>query len=276
VNTEDLEQKLEMRRREFEAKMEALKNAPVKEVPVNSPTMCPVNETACYWDCSSKGYITIDELGPVPHRIKFITKDCFQFVRYRDLIRKSGLQGEELKHTFDDAIVDDWNREAIKVLQNWDPKLGRGIILTSHRTKSNPRGNGTGKSYMMHALTHKLCREGYHCFFSRTVDYLADLRKAYDEGGNEFEITRKYVDVDVLLWDDLGKENIKSDWVAERFYYIIDRRITLNRPLVISTNLSMPEIAEHYGNDNFGPAIASRLAGNCNILYLDGPDRRLP
>ena len=275
MNTEDLEQKLELRRKEFEAKMEALSKAPIKELEIIDPTMCPVNGTLCYWDCAKNGYVMIPEFQPVPVNMKYVTKKCFAFVKYRDLLRQSGLEGEELKHTFEQAVIDEWNSGVVELLKKWNPKLGRGLILTSHRTKTNPIGNGTGKSYMLHALTHKLCKEGYQCLFSRTVDFLAQLRKVYDEGGNEFEITRKYVDVDILLWDDLGKENVKSDWVAERFYYVIDRRITLNRPLVISTNLTMEEIAEHYGKSNFGPAIASRLAGNCNILYLDGPDRRL-
>ena len=36
-----------------------------------------------------------------------------------------------------------------------------------------------------------------------------------------------------------------------------------------------PEIEERFGIDNFGPAIASRLAGFCEFLKLGGPDRRL-
>ena len=275
MNEEDLEQKMELSKKRFERMMELLQNAPVVEYKILDPSMCIWEYRQCEI-CGKEEVIEEPDFGAQIKRMRYDVRECYKTVYGRKLLKQSGLQGEEVMHSFENAVVDNYNREVIETLRKWQPKGGRGIILSSHRTKTNPLGNGTGKSYMLHALTRKLCLEGYTCRYGRTVDFLAELKRAYDsDDGSEYEVTQAYIDCDVLLWDDLGKENIRSDWAPERFYYVIDRRVTLKKPMVISTNLTVAEIEEHFGKDNFGPAIVSRLLGSCDILFLDGPDRRL-
>jgi len=275
MNKEDLEQKMELSKKRFERMMELLQNAPVVEYKILDPSMCIWEYRQCEI-CGKEEVIEEPDLGAQIKRMRYDVRECYKTVYGRKLLKQSGLQGEEVMHSFENAVVDNYNREVIETLRKWQPNGGRGIILSSHRTKTNPLGNGTGKSYMLHALTRKLCLEGYTCRYGRTVDFLAELKRAYDsDDGSEYEVTQAYIDCDVLLWDDLGKENIRSDWAPERFYYVIDRRVTLKKPMVISTNLTVAEIEEHFGKDNFGPAIVSRLLGSCDILYLDGYDRRL-
>lgn len=275
MNEEDLEQKMELSKKRFERMMELLQNAPVVEYKILDPSMCIWEYRQCEI-CGKEEVIEEPDFGAQIKRMRYDVRECYKTVYGRKLLKESGLQGEEVMHSFENAVVDNYNREVIETLKKWQPNGGRGIILSSHRTKTNPLGNGTGKSYMLHALTRKLCLEGYTCKYGRTVDFLAELKRAYDsDDGSEYEVTQAYIDCDVLLWDDLGKENIRSDWAPERFYYVIDRRVTLKKPMVISTNLTVAEIEEHFGKDNFGPAIVSRLLGSCDILFLDGPDRRL-
>lgn len=275
MNEEDLEQKMELSKKRFERMMELLQNAPVVEYKILDPSMCIWEYRQCE-KCGKEEVIEEPDFGAQIKRMRYDVRECYKTVYGRKLLKESGLQGEEVMHSFENAVVDNYNREVIETLRKWQPNGGRGIILSSHRTKTNPLGNGTGKSYMLHALTRKLCLEGYTCKYGRTVDFLAELKRAYDsDDGSEYEVTQAYIDCDVLLWDDLGKENIRSDWAPERFYYVIDRRVTLKKPMVISTNLTVAEIEEHFGKDNFGPAIVSRLLGSCDILFLDGPDRRL-
>jgi len=275
MNEEDLEQKMELSRKRFERMMELLQNAPVVECKILDPSMCIWEYRQCEI-CGKEEVIEEPDFGAQIKRMRYDVRECYKTVYGRKLLKQSGLQGEEVMHSFENAVVDNYNREVIETLRKWQPNGGRGVILSSHRTKTNPLGNGTGKSYMLHALTRKLCLEGYTCRYGRTVDFLAELKRAYDsDDGSEYEVTQAYIDCDVLLWDDLGKENIRSDWAPERFYYVIDRRVTLKKPMVISTNLTVAEIEEHFGKDNFGPAIVSRLLGSCDILFLDGPDRRL-
>ena len=242
---------------------------------IKSPQDCPWPWRNCD-DCQN-GKREESQIEPEPHRIIYDVGACFSEVRYQKLIKKSGLAGIELQHTFENADLDGHNERLYRYLMNWDYTRGGGIYIGAQKDSSNPQGNGTGKSHALHALVHRLCRIGVPCLYSRTVDFLMQLRAAYDDGTQESEskVLRRYTHIPVLLWDDLGKENFKTDWAPEKFYYVIDYRVRTNRPMIISSNFSLAEIETRFGLYNFGPAIASRLAGFCEMWTLGGPDRRI-
>jgi hypothetical protein len=257
---------------------EILKQAPVVTKAIKSPKECPWRDNP--WrscdDCQ-KGKREESQIEPEPLRKIYDVSVCFAEMRYLELISKSGLIGIELHHFFKNAAIDKYNRELYTYLMEWKPAIGGGIYIAAEKDPKNPQGNGTGKSYALHALTHRLCRMGIPCLYGRTTDFLMQLRAAYDDGTQESEhkVLNKYTKVPVLLWDDLGKENFKTEWGPEKFYHVIDYRVRTNKPIIISTNFSLAEIESRFGRDNFGPAIASRLAGFCEMWTLGGPDRRV-
>lgn len=275
---ESLEDKITRWEAEIARRREILKNAPVITRTVKSPEECPWRDNP--WrscgDCRT-GMREEGQIKPEPYRTIYDVSACYTEMRYRELIEKSGLVGVELNHTFENATLDEYNQELYNLLMNWDPSVGRGIYITAEKDPNNPQGNGTGKSYALHALTHRLCRMNIPCLYGRTVDFLMELRAAYDEGSQESEsrVLNRYTRVPVLLWDDLGKESFRTDWGPEKFYYVIDYRVRTNKTIIISSNFDLAEIEARFGQDNFGPAIASRLAGFCEMWTLGGPDRRV-
>lgn len=246
-------------------------------VAISSPEECPFRASFLS-ECSTcrrqHGVISVYESGV---RRYYDTSTCLKEMVYRNYISQSGLEGIELKHTFENAVIDKWNQRVYKYLQQWDWKSGEGIYIAAEKSSQNKLGNGTGKSYALHALTHRLCREGVECYYIRTVDFLQQLKESYEGRGisTETEILERYTRVPVLLLDDLGKENVRTEWAAERFYYLIDTRIRFERPTVYASNFLLSELEERFGLDNFGPAISSRIAGSCVLFTLGGPDRRL-
>lgn len=275
---ESLGKRIAQMQAEIARRQEILKKAPVITKVIKSPQECPWRENS--WrrceECQM-GKREESQLEPEPLRTIYDVSSCYSEVRYRELIKKSGLMGIELNHLFENAIIDEHNRELFTYLMEWEPSVGGGIYIAAKKDPDNPQGNGTGKSYALHALTHRLCRMGIPCLYGRTVDFLMQLRAAYDEGSQESEsrVLRRYTHVPVLLWDDLGKESFRTDWGPEKFYYVIDYRVRTNKPIIISSNFDLAEIEAKFGRDNFGPAIASRLAGFCEVWTLGGPDRRL-
>ncbi len=262
----------------MDRRQEILKKAPVVTKNITSPEECPWQSSPLrICDNCRNGTREQSQLEPKPQRIIYDVSLCYSEMQYKRLISKSGLVGIELNHFFENAVIDNYNRRLYTYLMTWNPSSGGGIYITAKKDPDNPQGNGTGKSYALHALTHRLCRMGISCLYGRTVDFLMQLRSAYDEGSQESEsrILNRYSKVPVLLWDDLGKENIKSDWGTEKFYYVVDYRVKTNRPIIISSNFGLDEIEAKFGRDNFGPAIASRLAGFCELWDLGGPDRRV-
>ncbi len=253
-------------------------NDPVFEQTITSPRECPFDTYDCEY-CES-GLRRIDD-NDNSVKYKYHVSKCYGEVRYQKLLEKSGIKGIQKTQTFNAAKIDTYNRQMYGDLRSWNPYSGHGIYITSPKDPDkNPQGNGTGKSYAMCALIHRLCREGIPCLFSSTINFLQEIRSTYSEFAleNEIRVFDRYVRVGVLFWDDMGKESIKKDteWVPEKIYHIINERVLLQRPIVISSNFSIPELEGRFGEFNHGPAIASRLIEHCcgNIYELGGPDRR--
>ncbi len=73
---------------------------------------------------------------------------------------------------------------------------------------------------------------------------------------------------DLLVLDDMGSE-FPTSFYEMVTYNIINTRINLGLPTIISTNLSLEELDKRY-NDR----IVSRIIGTYNILCFVGEDNR--
>jgi DNA replication protein DnaC len=75
--------------------------------------------------------------------------------------------------------------------------------------------------------------------------------------------------VDLLHIDDLGAE-VRTDWVLEQLYAIVDQRYESERSMVVTTNLPQDEL-----EGQIGPRTVSRLVEICgDPLPLFGDDLR--
>ena len=89
-----------------------------------------------------------------------------------------------------------------------------------------------------------------------------DAQEAKDE-------TRRYLNCDLLILDDLGSE-LTTQFTQSALYELINGRLVGGKRTVISSNLSMEEAAVRYS-----PQIASRLEGEYHLLHFFGEDIRL-
>ena len=73
-----------------------------------------------------------------------------------------------------------------------------------------------------------------------------------------------------MVIDDLGAERVLNNVTAQNLYTIISERQERKKPYMITTNLSLEEIGERYGDRLF-----SRLSSKFNVpLELKGKDLR--
>ncbi|MGV8142959.1 MAG: hypothetical protein ACP5NS_05000 [Candidatus Pacearchaeota archaeon] len=71
-----------------------------------------------------------------------------------------------------------------------------------------------------------------------------------------------------LILDDLGMGK-KSDFVPDIIYMIIDKRLELGKPTIVTTNLRLEEISELIDD-----RLASRL-GSFEYMEMKGEDKRI-
>jgi DNA replication protein DnaC len=77
----------------------------------------------------------------------------------------------------------------------------------------------------------------------------------------------------MLALDDLDKSR-PNELAAERVFAAIDNTITNQHPLLVTTNATLPQLAAHWPPE-WGKPIVSRLKGYCQVVVLEGRDRRL-
>ena len=88
-------------------------------------------------------------------------------------------------------------------------------------------------------------------------------------------VRQKYMSVpDVLLIDDLGKENVRSgeagEWARAELLDLLDYRMEQRLTTIITTNLTEADTLTRYG-----AAFASRLLGRSPAVEMQGADFRL-
>jgi len=134
---------------------------------------------------------------------------------------------------------------------------------------------GTGKTHLAVAyLAQEIRQWGERSrMFIRSVDLFNRLRDSHRDhsGASAAEIIRDFSRYRSLVIDDLGTER-DTPLVQEALYNIIDHRAGHRLPTIITSNLELERVAEHYGE--FGERLASRIAGMGETLGLVGKDRR--
>lgn len=83
---------------------------------------------------------------------------------------------------------------------------------------------GTGKTHLAAAIALQLIGCGVPVVCKTSGDLLADIKEAFDSGdATEYEILKAYKTVDLLIVDDLGKEQC-TEWSVSTLYSIQELR----------------------------------------------------
>lgn len=128
---------------------------------------------------------------------------------------------------------------------------------------------GTGKTYAAYAIMKKLGEMGIRATLRTAPDLMDSLRDDFQHK-DSYNLDRLLENRGVLIIDDLGAEKA-TEWVVETLHRIVDKRYREVLPTIVTSNNSLDELSERVGD-----RIPSRLAESCDIVKLEGDDRRLP
>ncbi len=157
----------------------------------------------------------------------------------------------------------------LRICRDFVENFGKGGVknLYFHGTP------GLGKTFLSACIARAVSEKGHSVvydtagnifgqFEQRKFQRFEDSREARDE-------TRRYLNCDLLILDDLGSE-LTTQFTQSALYELINTRLVAGRKTVISSNLSLPEMTHRYS-----PQIASRIGGEFNDLYFFGEDIRM-
>lgn len=127
---------------------------------------------------------------------------------------------------------------------------------------------GSGKTYAVYAIRQKLHEMGLGSRIYSAPEMFDLIRDDYDHK-DSYNLERILAHRGVLIIDDLGAEKA-SEWVGETLFKIVDKRYREVLPTIFTSNLELGELS-----DRVGDRITSRIVEMCDVVKLEGEDRRL-
>lgn len=197
--------------------------------------------------------------------------------RVEKLLGQSGIKKRFRQRTFPNFRTDTPGRKknygiAKEYADNFAYHQARGDGLYIEGT------NGTGKTHLAAAIALQLIGEGIPVICKTSSDLLLDIKKSFDgEGTRESDVLDIYKRVDLLIIDDLGKEQC-SDWSMSTLYSILNDRYEDMKPTIVTTNYNADALVTALTPKGFDNtkivAIISRLREVSTVMTMAWEDIR--
>ena len=157
-----------------------------------------------------------------------------------------------------------------EVCLNYAQKFGRFYFKNLYLSGAP----GLGKTFLSACIARTVSENGFSVVYDTAGNIFAQFearkfQRDIQDARDARDDTRRYLNCDLLIVDDLGSE-LTTQFVQTALYELINTRMVSGKHTVISSNLSMEEAARRYS-----PQIASRLAGEYHALRFFGDDIRL-
>lgn len=200
-------------------------------------------------------------------------------IRIERLLGQSGLKKRFMQRTFENFIADTPERHkcltiAMRYVETFEQRkaLGEGLFIEGTI--------GTGKTHLAAAISLALINRGVAAVFKTANNLLQDFKNTFDEyGGNASEgaLLNLYKSVDLLIIDDLGKEQC-TEWSVSTLYTIINDRYEDMKPVIVTTNYNGAGLIEALtprgGDRTKAEAIVSRLKETSHFVTMTWSDYR--
>lgn len=235
-------------------------------------------------DCKDTGYIT-DEVWPDEDHI-LLSKNkchCFKQAIVDLLYHQSNIRNAIEKENFATFSYDYFDQDFVdpasgitsyenmvdivafcqRFIQNFDTKF-ENILLYGN--------SGAGKTFLSNCIAKELIESAHTVIYLTAFELFDILEKHKFSKTNDYTIQEQFegiLDCDLLIIDDLGTE-LANSFTNSQLYTCLNERLLSEKSTIISTNLSLDDLAEQYSERIF-----SRIASGYTILKLFGRDIRI-
>lgn len=127
---------------------------------------------------------------------------------------------------------------------------------------------GLGKTFLSACIARTVADRGYSVSYAPVAELLAAFEADKFRPQPDVSRTADYFSSDLLILDDIGTE-MTTQFAVSALYQLLNSRLLENRPTIVSTNLSLGDIAPRYSAQ-----IYSRLLGAYRLYKFYGDDIR--
>lgn len=128
--------------------------------------------------------------------------------------------------------------------------------------------SGLGKTFASACIANALLEQGFSVVMTSFIRFVNFSQFSDDTQ----DLLRYMNEVDLLILDDLGAERT-SDYAIEKVNAIIDSRSLQNKPLIVSTNLTLQDMKN--AKDIRYERIYQRILEMCYPVYFTGESYRI-
>lgn len=196
--------------------------------------------------------------------------------KIESILGKSGIKKRYLSRTIDSFSVTAENKRSFEVATDYIKNFreyftqGKGLYLEGPC--------GTGKTHLAIAIALAIINTGVPVICKTSIDILGDIKRCYERNSEvtEEEVLEAYKSVDLLIIDDLGKEQT-TEWSVPVLYSILNERYEALLPTIITTNYNTTALAEKLsakGDTETATAIISRFVESSKRVTMSWADYR--
>ena len=132
---------------------------------------------------------------------------------------------------------------------------------------------GCGKTHLAVAIATRAVEAGYRGYFTNAEEMVANIAQASREGTLVSKL-KTYTAPSVLVIDDVGLLPMERT-AASAFYQVVNQRYEKQHSTIVTTNRSLPDWGEIFGDAVVASAILDRLMHNAVVFNIKGPSWRL-
>lgn len=165
-----------------------------------------------------------------------------------------------------DAVLT--HSSCIAFVDSYAPRRGFGLYIYGPI--------GTGKTYNASAVSSALAMQGRRVVMTSALRILSDVKDTFDTGESAKRELERYMNCEILVLDDLGKES-SSRWSVMTLFDIVNTRYESMLSTIYTSQYSLPALQERLSSAHeteTAKAIVSRIRETCLEVRLFGDDMR--
>lgn len=236
----------------------------------NEPQRCDCEKAVAFW----KGWDAKQE--KIKKEKELAEEQELRKQKIESILGKSGIKKRYLSRTIDSFSVTAENKKSFEVATDYIKNFreyftqGKGLYLEGPC--------GTGKTHLAIAIALAIINTGVPVICKTSIDILGDIKRCYERNSEvtEEEVLEAYKTVDLLIIDDLGKEQV-TEWSVPVLYSILNERYEALLPTIITTNYNTTALAEKLsakGDTETAAAIISRFVESYKRVTMAWADYR--
>jgi len=232
-----------------------------------------------------ENYITDEYMCEICHDTGYVNNkmcDCLKTIYKKEQnVSLSNLfkLGNEAFDNFDLSYYDDVLTSGASIPPRQNMEVIYEICIEYAKKFGNRSMNlffngapGLGKTFLSACIARVVADNGFSVVYDMASSTFAKFEDAKFIRTDDLESlrneTRRYIECDLLIIDDLGTE-MTTAFTISTLYEIINTRLITGKKTIINTNLTLGELNRRYSEQ-----IMSRLEGEYQVLTFYGDDIR--